>query len=185
MRLDQFSSAKFDRGAPRKVEILWVAANALLLSSWLPGSQWRVKLLRAFGAHVGQRVVVKPGVRVKFPWRLQIGHNSWIGEDVWIDNLANVQIGSNVCISQGVYFCTGSHDWSSKRFDLITKAIIVHDMAWIAARATLGPGAIVGEGAVLALGSSTSKSLGPWTINFGAPAQEIAKRKIQRVKNLP
>jgi putative colanic acid biosynthesis acetyltransferase WcaF len=177
MRLDRFSSAGFSRGAPRVVEALWLAANGLLLSSWLPGSGWRVKLLRAFGADVGQGVVMKPGIRVKFPWRLQVGDNSWIGESVWIDNLADVRIGANVCISQWAYFCTGSHDWSSPNFDLVTKSIVVHDKAWVAASATVGPGVVVGEGAVLGLASSTSKDLSPWTIYAGSPAQPVGIRK--------
>ena len=29
------------------------------------------------------------------------GDDSWIGEDVWIDNLATFTIGANCCISQG------------------------------------------------------------------------------------
>lgn len=177
MRLDRFSSAGFNRGASRTLEACWLAANALLLSSWLPGSRWRVGLLRAFGAQVGNGVVIKPGVRVKFPWRLHIGHNCWIGEDVWIDNLAEVRIGANVCLSQAAYFCTGSHDWSSEEFDLISKTIVVHDMAWVAARATVGPGVVIGEGAVLGLASTTSKDLSPWTINAGTPAREVGSRK--------
>lgn len=177
MLLDRYSPAGFNRGAPRAIEALWLALNALLLASWLPGSKWRAKLLRAFGADVAENVVIKPGVKVKFPWRLKIGPNSWIGERVWIDNLAVVSIGANVCISQGAYLCTGSHDWSSPNFDLVTKSIVLHDMAWVAASATVGPGVVVGEGAVLGLASSTSKNLSPWTIYAGSPAQPVGIRK--------
>jgi len=178
MQLNQFSSAGFDRGASRVVDAVWLAANAILLSSWLPGSNWRVLLLRAFGAQVGQGVVIKPGVRVKFPWRLRIGDHSWIGERVWIDNLAEVRIGSHVCISQEAYLCTGSHNWSSSSFDLVTRPIIICEKAWIAARSNVGPGVVVGEGAVLGLASSTSKDLNPWTINVGLPAVEVGMRNI-------
>lgn len=87
MRLDAYTTGGFDRGAPRWKEALWLAISGLLVASWLPGSGWRKRLLRAFGATIGWDVAIKPGVRIKFPWRLSVGDYSWIGEDVWIDNL--------------------------------------------------------------------------------------------------
>jgi putative colanic acid biosynthesis acetyltransferase WcaF len=95
-------------------------------------------------------VIIKPGVRVKYPWRLSIGDNSWLGEDCWIDNLAQVSIGANACISQGAYLCTGNHDWSDPAFGLVVKSIVVGDAAWIAAKALIAPGVSLGEGAVAA-----------------------------------
>lgn len=176
MRLDQFSSVGFDRGASRSLEAIWLAANALLLSSWLPGSSWRVLLLRAFGARIGRDVVIKPGVRIKFPWRLQIGDHSWIGEEVWIDNLAQVTIGANACVSQSAYLCTGSHDWTRESFNLIARSITVADHAWVGARAVLSPGAELGTGAVLSMASVGKGKLAPWTIYAGQPATALRAR---------
>ena len=175
MRLDRFRSAGFDRGASRSKEALWLAV-ALVLSSRLPGSGWRRVLLRAFGARIGELVVIKPGVRVKFPWRLNIGDHSWIGEDVWIDNLAEVAIGAHVCISQAAYLCTGSHDWTRESFDLITRPIIVEDHAWVGAKAVLAPGAELGTGAVLSIASLGKGRLAPWTIHAGVPAAPLGPR---------
>ncbi|WPY96242.1 WcaF family extracellular polysaccharide biosynthesis acetyltransferase (plasmid) [Limimaricola variabilis] len=180
MQLDRFSSAGFDRGAPRVVEALWLAANSLLLSSWLPGSGWRVRLLRIFGAQLGHGVVIKPGVRVKFPWRLRVGDHSWIGEDVWIDNLAEVCIGAHACLSQGAYLCTGSHDWGRESFDLITRPIAVADHAWVGARAVLAPGATLGTGAVLGMGSLGKGDMTSWTIHVGHPAGSRRARPAQQ-----
>jgi hypothetical protein len=89
---------------------------------------------------VGTGVVIKPHVRVKFPWKLYIGDHSWIGESVWIDNLAQVTIGSNCCISQGAYLCTGSHRWDRDTFDLVTKPIVIEDQCWVGAMARVAPG---------------------------------------------
>ena len=36
----------------------------------------------------GQQVRFKPGVRVKFPWRLTVGDYVWIGENAWLHNVA-------------------------------------------------------------------------------------------------
>ena len=97
--LEGYRALNFTRGASPLTEALWLFLQWLLVSSWVPGSAHRRAILRLFGARIGRRVVIKPGVRVKFPWRLAIGDHSWIGEDVWIDNLVQVAIGSNCCIS--------------------------------------------------------------------------------------
>ena len=93
MDLKSFDNADFDRGASRAKELVWLVVSALTVAGPLPGSGWRAALLRAFGAEIGPGVVLKPGLRVKFPWRLTIGDNSWIGESAWIDNLDEVRIG--------------------------------------------------------------------------------------------
>lgn len=178
MNLTQYSSGTFTRGKSRFVEALWLATQWLFLSSWLPGATLRRVLLRLFGASIGKGVVVKPGVKVKFPWRLDIGDHCWIGEDVWIDNLAPVRIGSNCCLSQGAYLCTGSHSWKAPTFDLIVRPILIGDGAWIAARASVGPGVTVGEGAILTLGSSATCDLKPWGIYQGNPARRIKERQL-------
>jgi putative colanic acid biosynthesis acetyltransferase WcaF len=182
VRLRDFDNSGFDRGRSRLTEALWIAASALFVESRLPGSGHRRVLFRLFGARVGKRVAVKPGVRVKFPWRLSIGDDSWIGEDVWIDNLDQVTIGRDCCVSQGAYLCTGSHDWTSPSFDLITKPIMIGNGAWIAAKASLGPGAVAGDGAVLTMGSVGLSRLEPWGIYRGVPAMLVSRRRISQNK---
>ena len=176
MRLDLFESSGFDRGAPRVKELFWVVCGGVLLSSWIAGAAWRVRILTLFGASIGRGVVIKPGVHVKFPWRLTIGNHCWVGENVWIDNLAQVSLGDHACVSQGAYFCTGSHDWSKVTFDLIVKPIEVGSHAWVGAMSRVAPGVVIGDGAVLSLGSVATSSLEPWTINAGHPAVRIKAR---------
>jgi putative colanic acid biosynthesis acetyltransferase WcaF len=176
--LANYSNRGFSRGRSCLVEALWLLAQALFVSSSLPGAGHRRLLLRVFGAKIGKGVDIKRGVRVKFPWRLVVGDNSWIGEDVWIDNLVPVTIGRNCCISQAVYLCCGSHDWSRPSFDLITRTIVIKDGAWLAARSAVAPGVTVGEGAVLGLGSVATKDLISWKVYMGVPAEEIRDREM-------
>jgi putative colanic acid biosynthesis acetyltransferase WcaF len=180
-RLADFAAPQFSRGRPAVIEALWLVVQWLFVTSWLPGSAHRRLLLRLFGARIGKGVVIKQGVRVKFPWRLSVGDHTWIGEDVWVDNLALVTIGADCCLSQGVYLCTGSHDWSRSSFDLITRPIVIDDGAWIAARAIVGPGVVVGLGAVLGLGSTASRDLAPWQVYLGVPARPVAERHVRQV----
>jgi putative colanic acid biosynthesis acetyltransferase WcaF len=128
---------------------------------------------------VGDRAVIKPGVRVKYPWHLRMGNDCWLGEDCWIDNLAAVTLGSDVCISQGAYLCTGNHDWNDPAFGLRTEPISLGDSAWVGARAMLAPGVQLGEGAVAAAGSIVSRSIPPWEVHGGNPASFLRKRQIR------
>lgn len=180
VRLDNYRTDSYNPGAALWKQILWFfLGDALVRSRLLPGSALKVFILRIFGAKIGQQVRVKPGVRVKFPWRLVVGDYVWIGENAWIDNLATVTLESHVCLSQEVYLCTGNHDWSHSSFNLITGEIYIEEGSWIAARATIGPGVTVEKGAILSLGSVTGRSLNSMTIYAGNPAQPMKKRVIK------
>jgi putative colanic acid biosynthesis acetyltransferase WcaF len=134
-----------------------------------------------FGAKVGRGVVIKPGVRVKYPWRLTVGNNTWLGEDCWIDNIADVHIGSNACLSQGSYLCTGNHDWSDTAFPLTAQSIWIEDGAWVGAKAIICPNVTVGEGAIAAAGSVVQRSIPPGEIHSGNPAGFLRLRRMRVV----
>lgn len=164
MDLSQYRVTGYSPGRSRLVQVLWYLCSALVFQSpWFPFSALKVWLLRLFGASVGRGVVIKPCVRIKFPWRLQIGDFVWIGESVWIDNLATVKIGSHVCISQGAYLCTGSHDHRSITFDLITQSISISDRVWICAMVVVLPGTQVGSGSLIAAGTVIRGTVPPDT----------------------
>jgi len=179
MRLDSYTLNTYTPGAPYWKQLVWYFIGSPLVQSyWFPMSALKVWILRCFGAQIGQGVRVKPGVRVKFPWRLTVGDYVWIGEDSWIDNLAPVTIESHVCLSQGVYLCTGNHDWNHPNFQLITASIHIQESSWIAAKSVIGPGVTVGRGAVLTLGGVTGRSLDSMIVYAGNPAQPIKKRLL-------
>jgi putative colanic acid biosynthesis acetyltransferase WcaF len=127
-------------------------------------------------------LVIKPGVRVKYPWFLEVGDHCWIGEDCWIDNLAPVQLGSHVCLSQGVYLCTGNHDWTDPHFGLLVKPIVLLDGSWAGAKSILCPGVELGEGAIAAAGSVVIRNIPPWEIHSGNPATLTKKRILSAAK---
>ena len=137
---------------------------------------WRVTLLRAFGAQIGSGCRLKPGLRVKSPWRLQVGQACWLAEDAWLDNLAPIRLGDRVCLSQGTYLCTGNHNFRSPGFDLRLGPITIGSDAWIAACAVLAPGTVIGAGAVVALGAVVSGTVPPGAIVSGNPGVLVGKR---------
>jgi putative colanic acid biosynthesis acetyltransferase WcaF len=177
VRLDRYDKGTYTIGAPLWQWVLWYfLGDRLVRSDWLPFSGFKVWVLRRFGAQIGRQVRLKNGIRVKFPWRLTVGDRTWIGEGVWIDNLAPVTIGSDVCLSQGAYLCTGNHDWSREDFRLRTAPICLEDQVWLAAKTTVAPGVTIGRGAVVVLGSTVLRSLEPWTIYGGHPAIALKPR---------
>ncbi len=179
MRLDNYTVGTYTPGATLLRQLLWYFIGSPLFSSyWLPFTGFKVWILRRFGAEIGQQVTIKPGVKIKFPWRLTVGDYVWIGENAWLDNVAPITIESHVCLSQEVYLCTGNHDYRDRNFKLIPAPIHIEQGSWIAARAVVGPGVTVGSGAVLALASVTGRSLQPMTIYAGNPAQQVKKRTI-------
>lgn len=184
MYLEKYNKGNYTPGAPLWRQLLWYfVGSPLHQSSWLPISSFKVFLLRCFGAKIGTGVRIKPGVKVKFPWKLSVGDHSWLGENLWIDNLASVKIDDNVCVSQGVYICTGNHDWSQDTFDLKISSIQIKSSAWIGAHSKIAPGVIVGQGAILTLGSTANKSLEPMHIYSGNPAKSVKQRCIKHLEN--
>lgn len=128
-------------------------ARSLLFAPWFPvPSVFKVACLRLFGARVGRGVVIRSRVNISFPWRLSIGSNVWIGDDVYILSLSDVIIGSDVCISQGAFLCTGSHEFRVESFDLITRPIEIGSSCWICARAFIGPGVSLEPGTMVKAG---------------------------------
>ena len=182
-RFDNTRDSNYQVGRPLLVRAAWFLVGLpLLRSSLLPSSAMRRKLLGWFGAQIGEGAVIRPGVRVKFPWKLKMGNYCWIGEDCWIDNLAQVTLGDHVCISQAAYLCTGSHDWSDPAFGLITRPIQINDGAWIAARVSVGPGTLVGQHAVIGFGSVVSGNVPPFEIHTGNPATFYRRRELSAAR---
>ena len=185
MNLAQYDNSRYTPGRPAYIRVLWFAFGLpLLRASWNPFSGMRRLLLGLFGARVGQGVVIKPGTRIKYPWMLEVGDHSWIGEDAWIDNLAFIRIGNHVCLSQGVYLCTGNHDWSDPAFRLNIRPIIIQDGAWVGAKAIICPGVEIGAGAVATAGSVITKNLEPFTIYSGNPAHPVRSRNMRSVESI-
>jgi putative colanic acid biosynthesis acetyltransferase WcaF len=176
--LSRYDNRWYQPGNAAK-RILWYYTSLLFFQNgWFPFSSAKVFVLRLFGAKVGKGVLLKPYVSIKYPWKLHLGNHIWIGEKVWIDNLAPVSIGDHVCLSQEAYLLTGNHNYSLPHFDLIVKPISLEEGVWIGAKATVCPGVNCRSHAVLAVGSVATKDLEAYTIYQGNPAQKVKDRKM-------
>lgn len=176
--LSCYDNSWYHPGASWK-RLLWYFINVLVMkNSWLPVSKLKIRVLRAFGAKIGTSVNIKPCVNIKYPWLLEIGDYTWIGENVWIDNLAKVKIGSNVCISQGAMLLCGNHNYKKPTFDLMVGEITLEDGSWVGAQAVVCPGVTMHTHAVLGVGSVAHHDLDAYGIYQGNPARKVRERVI-------
>ncbi|MDQ6844342.1 MAG: WcaF family extracellular polysaccharide biosynthesis acetyltransferase [Bacteroidota bacterium] len=176
--LHSYNNSWYRPGSAWK-RFLWYWINAFVFNSSLfPFYKLKVLFLKAFGAKAGKGICIKPNVNIKYPWFLEIGDNTWIGEHVWIDNLASVRLGDNVCLSQGCMILSGNHDYTRATFDLMIKAIVLEDGVWIGARAIVCGGIICKHHAVLSLGSVATSDLEPLSVYQGNPAVKLKERKM-------
>ena len=176
--LSKFNNDWYQPGSKLKV-VAWYFINTLLFNNALfPINSIKIKMLRLFGAKLGKGVLIKPSVNIKYPWLLAIGNNVWIGEGVWIDNLAKVTIGDNVCISQGAMLLCGNHDFKKSTFDLMVGEINIEEGAWIGAKTVVCPNVTCGSHSILTVASVASKDLEPYGIYKGSPAVKIKERTI-------
>lgn len=136
----------WDRSAA--VLALWLLVEALLVTNPLQVSSGiRSRALRAFGARIGKGVIIRPRVRVKFPWKLEIGDRSWIGEGVWFHNQDRITVGSDAVISQETFLTTGSHR-ARRDMGLVTAPVVIEDGVWLTTRCLVLGGSRVGRSAL-------------------------------------
>ncbi len=147
-------------------------------SGYFPFYGFKTSLLKLFGAKIGVGVLIKPSVNIKYPWLLTVGDHVWIGENVWIDNLANVSIGNNVCLSQGALLLTGNHNYKKSSFDLMLGTITLEDGVWVAAGAIVCPGVTCKSHSILSVGSVATNNLEPYSIYLGNPAVKSRQREV-------
>ncbi len=176
--LSKFNNTWYKPGRGAIVRFLWMCTSAMWVNSWWPFSGCKKFCLRMFGAKIGSGVVIKPHVNIKYPWKLKVGDNVWIGEYVWIDNLGEVIVEDNVCLSQGAFLLCGNHDYKKESFDLIVGNITLRSGSWVGAKSVVGPGVTLNSHAVLSAVSVASADLDAFFIYRGNPAEKVRAREI-------
>ncbi|MEV0639315.1 putative colanic acid biosynthesis acetyltransferase [Streptomyces sp. NPDC050619] len=165
-----FTGAGYDKGRPPFVQAAWFAVLNLVFVKWWFPARWRPAVLRVFGARIGRRVRIRRGVRVHWPWRLDVGDDVWIGEGAWLLNLEQITIGSDVCVSQGALLCTGSHQHRSPTFEFDNGPIRLEPGSWVAARAVVLRGVTVGRGAVVGASAVAHRDVTPGAVVMAGAA---------------
>ncbi|WP_339876386.1 WcaF family extracellular polysaccharide biosynthesis acetyltransferase [uncultured Algoriphagus sp.] len=175
--LSQFNRETIDRGASKSKEIIWYFVKCFFFLSAFPfPSSFKARILRLFGAKIGEGIVIKPRVNIHFPWKLIVGNHVWIGEEAFLLNFEPLTIGNNVCISQRAFLCGGNHDYRDPSMPFRNGPIKLNDGSWVGASVFVGPNVEVGIDSVLAAGSIVTKSVPENVILRGNPAINIGAR---------
>ncbi|WP_290756530.1 MULTISPECIES: putative colanic acid biosynthesis acetyltransferase [unclassified Exiguobacterium] len=177
MYLDEYNQDDFDRGKSGLYIFLWWFIQGTVFKYSLHNMYgWRRFLLRIFGAKIGKNVKVRSSAKFTYPWKISIGDYSWVGDEATLYSLDKIIIGNNCVVSQKAYLCTGSHDYSSKTFDLITSPIIVEDFSWISTDVFIHPGVTVKRNSIVGARSNLTKNTKENSVNIGNPAKFIKYR---------
>ena len=179
--LRRYNQSNFDRGKPGWLILLWWLVQDLAFPlTPHPFNGIRSGLLRLFGAKIGPGVIIRPTARFTYPWKIEIGDYSWIGDDVVLYSLDRIAIGKHCVISQKSYLCTGTHDPQDPAFGLITASVIVNNGVWIAADCFIGPGVEIGANALIGARSSVFKNMPAGFVCTGNPCRPRDRREINK-----
>ena len=181
--LSSYNNSWYKPGGSRIKCALWYLISIVFFQgAWNVSSSLKLFWLKVFGATLGKGIVIKPIVKIKFPWKLAIGNYCWIGEGVWIDNLDQVTLEDNVCISQGALLLCGNHNYKTTNFDLMIAPIYLKEGSWVGAKSAIAPGVTFESHAVLSMGSVATQNLEAYSIYSGNPAVKVKSRQISSDK---
>ncbi|AFY77763.1 MAG: colanic acid biosynthesis acetyltransferase WcaF [Hydrococcus sp. C42_A2020_068] len=177
-----YDQSWFDRGKPGWFILLWWLVQAIAFPLSLHNAHgFRCWLLRLFGAKIGKGVLIRPTARFTYPWKIEIGDYSWIGDDVVLYSLDRITIGTQCVISQKSYLCTGSHDFRDVAFNLVTAPIIIGNGVWIAADCFIGCGVKIGANAAIGARSSVFSHIPEQQVAWGTPCRPRYPRVMKTI----
>jgi len=176
-RLDDWDDSGFEYGRPKFFVFLWfLCQDTLFRLSPIPFYGFRRWLLKLFGCKVGSGAIIRPRARFHYPWRIEIGDYSSIGDDVWLYSIGFITIGSQSIISQKSFLCAAGHDYKDPHFKTTVKPIVVGNGVWIAADVYIAPGVTIGDNSVIGARSSVFHDMPAGMVCYGNPCQPVKSR---------
>jgi acetyltransferase-like isoleucine patch superfamily enzyme len=151
------------------------------------------KLLRRFGAQVGEHATLKGSIFVDNVFddsnstgdfsHLTIGRNCYVGDCVFFDLADNIVLGDNSVIAGKASLVTHSEckrsSYINERFPRKSAPIVLGSGAWIGFGVTVLNGVTIGQNCVIGSSALVNESTDPYGVYVGAPA-----RKIKTIENL-
>ncbi|MGD8245249.1 MAG: sugar O-acetyltransferase [Anaerolineae bacterium] len=141
----------------------------------------RQAILEQLLGQIGQNSIIEP------PFYCSYGHNTYIGDHVFLNNLCyiidnnRVQVGDHVMVGPCVQIYTAAHVLQARARNQgleVAKPIVIEDNVWIGGGAILLPGVTIGRNAVVGAGAVVPRDVPANTVVAGNPARVI--REIEQ-----
>ena len=158
------------------VQLWWLVQATFFRGSPQFAYGFRNWILRGFGAQIGRRVVIRPTATITYPWKVKIDDYAWIGDDVVLYSLGEIDIGAHAVVSQSSYLCAADHDYTQPDFPIRDRKISIGEQAWVASDVFVAPGVTIGAGAVIGARSSVFHDIQAGMVCFGSPARPVKSR---------
>ncbi|TCK67810.1 acetyltransferase-like isoleucine patch superfamily enzyme [Winogradskyella wandonensis] len=134
------------------------------------------------GIKTGKNVILHGNGQILGKENLVIEDNVRIGNNYFLFALGGIRIGRNTQISRNVCIYSSNHNYESDLsipYDntYINKPVVIEESCWIGMNVNIIPGVRLGKGCIVAMGSTVTQDVEPFTIVGGSPARPIGKRK--------
>ncbi len=129
------------------------------------------------GVRMGRGSTIHMWANFFQPKNIEIGQDTVIGNNVFLDGRAPLIVGNHTDIAAEVLIYNSEHDIHSEDFHAIEGPVEIGDYVFIGPRVIILPGVKIGRGAVIAAGAVVTKDVPEFAIMGGVPAKEIGERK--------
>ena len=153
----------------------------LWLVGFIPSHLIRNFFYHLAGIQLGRGSTLHMGARFYQPKNISIGEGTIIGDRVFLDGRAPLEIGNHVDIASQVLIYNSEHDLSDSNMKATKEAVKIEDYCFIGPRVTILPGVTIGKGAVVAAGAVVAKDVAAGDIVGGVPAKPIGKRQLKEL----
>jgi putative colanic acid biosynthesis acetyltransferase WcaF len=141
-------------------ERIWYLVSNLIFQRWWLPERLRPVILRAFGAKVGKRVSIRQQVRIRRPWRLEIGDDCWIAQGAWFQTLSEmITLEDDVCVSHDAMIFGGYRQANTVALELASGNTLLEHGAWIGAKSIVMGGVTIGRNRTVPAGGVARESL--------------------------
>jgi len=137
----------------------------------------RTLTYKFFGLRIGKGSHIHMWARFYDPSNIEIGQDTLVGDNAFLDGRDSLLIGNHVDIASQVLIYNSQHDVNSLGFEATTAPVEIGDYVFIGPRAIILPGVKIGRGAVIAAGAVVTKDVAEFSVVAGIPAEKISERK--------